>query len=97
VRHDRITAEVYFVPSAQVLLAHLALQTLVLIMAGRVVGRGGVAWMMPVVYNGRALPLAWQGRRGKTGHLPADLPRQRLMARCCFSVAGPKAIKSRCL
>jgi len=43
VRNDRITEEVYFVPYAQVLLAHLALQTLVLIMDGSVVGRGCVA------------------------------------------------------
>ena len=73
VRNDRITEEVYCVPYAQVLLAHLALQTLVLIMDGSVVGRGCVALMMHVVYKGRALPLAWQGRQGKKGHFPADL------------------------
>jgi hypothetical protein len=73
VRNDRITEEVYFVPYAQVLLAHLALQTLVLIMDGSVVGRGCVALMMHVVYKGRALPLAWQVRKGKKGHFPEDL------------------------
>jgi hypothetical protein len=73
VRNDRITEEVYFVPYAQVLLAHLALQTLVLIMDGSVVGRGCVALMMHVVYQGRALPLAWQVRKGKKGHVPEDL------------------------
>src|SRR5262245_7937568 len=46
VRNDRITKEVYFVPYAQVLLTHLALQTLVLIIDGSVVGRGCVALMM---------------------------------------------------
>src|SRR5262245_10876596 len=56
-RNDQITTEVYFVPYAQVLLAHVALQTLVLVIDGSVVGRGGVAWMMHVVYKGRALPL----------------------------------------
>jgi hypothetical protein len=30
--------------------------------------------MMQVVYQGRALPLAWQGRQGKKGHCPEDLP-----------------------
>jgi hypothetical protein len=74
VRHDRITEEVSCVPYAQGLLAHLALPTLVLIMAGSVVGRGWVALRMHVVYKGRALPLAWQLRKGKKGHLPADLP-----------------------
>jgi hypothetical protein len=71
--NDRITEEVYFVPYAQVLLAHLALHTLVLIMDGSVVGRGCVALMMHVVYKGRALPLAWQVRKGKKGHFPEDL------------------------
>src|SRR5262249_47635487 len=61
------------VPYIQVLLAHLALHTLVLIMDGSVVGRGCVALMMHVVYKGRALPLAWQVRQGKKGHFPADL------------------------
>jgi Transposase DDE domain len=73
VHNDRITTEVYFVPYAQVLLAHLALQTLVLIMDGSVVGCGCVALMMHVVYKGRALPLAWQVRKGKKGHFPEDL------------------------
>jgi hypothetical protein len=73
VRNDKITEEVYFVPYAQVLLAHLALQTLVLIIDGSVVGRGCGALMMPVVYKGRALPLAWQVRQGKKGHFPEDL------------------------
>ena len=72
VRNDRITTEVYFVPYAQVLLAQLALHTLVLIMDGSVVGRGCVALMMHVVYKGRALPLAWQVRKGKKGHFPED-------------------------
>jgi len=71
-RNDTITAEVYFVPYAKVLLAHLALQTLVLVIDGSVVGRGCVALMMHVVYKGRALPLAWLVRQGKKGHFPED-------------------------
>src|SRR5437588_2924500 len=73
VRNDKITAEVYFVPYAQVLLAQLAIQTLVLVMDGSVVGRGCVALMIHVVYKGRALPLAWVVRRGKKGHVPEAL------------------------
>jgi len=65
-----ITEEVYFVPYAEVLLRHLALQTLVVIIDGSVVGRGCVALMMHVVYKGRALPLVWQVRKGKKGHFP---------------------------
>ena len=70
VRNDRITAEVYFVPYAQVLLAQLALQTRVLVIDGSVVGRGCVALMLHVVYKGRALPVAWLVRQGKKGHFP---------------------------
>jgi hypothetical protein len=68
-----ITAERYFVPYAEVLLAPLALQTLVLVIDGSVVGRGCVALMIHVVYKGRALPLAWVVRRGKKGHFPEEL------------------------
>jgi hypothetical protein len=65
-----VTEEVYFVPYAEVVLRHLALQTLVVIMDGSVVGRGCMALMMHVVYKGRALPLVWQVRKGKKGHFP---------------------------
>ena len=69
-RNDRITEDVYFVPYAQVLLTRLALQTLVLIIDGSVVGCSCVALMMHVVYKCRALPLAWLVRPGKKGHFP---------------------------
>jgi len=49
------------------------LQTLVLVIDGSVVGRGGVALMVHVVYKGRALPLAWLVRQGKKGQCPAAL------------------------
>jgi hypothetical protein len=68
------TTAVYFVPYAQLFLAPLAIQTLGLISDGSVVGRGGVALMMHVVYKGRALPLAWVVRHGKKGHCPEDWP-----------------------
>ena len=68
-----ITAERSVVPYAEVMLAHLALQTLVLVIDGSVVGRGCVALMLHVVYKGRALPLASVVRRGKKGHFPEAL------------------------
>jgi hypothetical protein len=71
-RNDTITTDVYFVPYVQVLLAQLAVQTLVLVIDGSVLGRGCVALMMHVVYKGRALPLAWRVRHGKKGHFPED-------------------------
>ena len=68
-----ILEEVYFLPYAEVLLRHLAWQTLVLIMDGSSVGRGCTALMIHVVYKGRALPLAWRVRQAPKGHFPADL------------------------
>ena len=71
--NERILEEVYFLPYAEILLAHLALQTLVLVMDGSVVGCGCAALMLHVVYKGRALPLAWRVRQGPKGHFPEEL------------------------
>ena len=71
--NDNILEEGYFLPYADILLRHLALQTLVLVMDGSVVGRGCNALMIHVVYQGRALPLAWRVRQGPKGHFPEDL------------------------
>ena len=65
-----ILEEVYFLPYADVLLPHLALQTVVLVMDGSVVGRGCTALMIHVVYKGRALPLAWRVRQAPKGIVP---------------------------
>jgi hypothetical protein len=73
VGNDTITEERDFWPYADVLLRHLALQTLVLVIDGSGVGRGCVALMLHVVSQGRALPLVWQVRKGKKGHFPAAL------------------------
>jgi hypothetical protein len=68
-----ILEEMYFLPYADVLLRHLAVQTVVLVRDGSGVGRGCTALMLPVVYTGRALPLAWRVRQAPKGHFPAEL------------------------
>jgi hypothetical protein len=68
-----ILEEMYFLPYADVLLRHLALQTVVLVMDGSGVGRGCTALMIHVVYKGRALPLAWRVRQAPKGHFPEEL------------------------
>jgi len=68
-----ILEEVYFLPYAELLLKHLALETLVLVMDGSGVGRGCCALMMHVLYQGRALPLAWRVRQCPKGHFPEAL------------------------
>src|SRR6516162_9506971 len=49
--NDDILEAVYFLPYADILLQHFALQTLVLVMDGSVAGRGCMALMIHVVYN----------------------------------------------
>jgi hypothetical protein len=71
--NDAIREEVYFLPYAEILLNHLALETLVLVMDGSGVGRGCCALMIHVIYKGRALPLAWRVRQCPKGHFPEGL------------------------
>jgi hypothetical protein len=52
----------------------VALPTLVRVMEGRGVGRGGTALRIHVVSKGRALPLAWRVRQAPQGHVPEALP-----------------------
>src|SRR5207237_7969601 len=58
---------------ATLLLTHLALETLVMVMDGSVVGRGCLALMIHVVYKGRALPLARRVRHSAKGQCPEAL------------------------
>lgn len=71
--NEVIEEEVYFLPFAHALLAQLALETLVLVIDGSVVGRGCVALMVNVIYKGRALPIAWTVMSGKKGHFAEDV------------------------
>lgn len=73
VRNEAIEEELYFFPYAKTLLACLALETLVLVIDGSVVGRGCVALMVHVVYKGRALPIGWLVRQGPKGHFSEAL------------------------
>ena len=70
---ERVLEEMYFLPSVNLLLAQWARETLVVVMDGSVVGRGGLALMLHVVYTGRALPLAWRVRHSPQGHCPETL------------------------
>jgi len=71
--NEHIKEEIYFLPYAEILLNCLALETLVLVMDGSGVGRGCCALMIHVIYQGRALPLAWVVRKCPKGHSPEAL------------------------
>jgi hypothetical protein len=70
---EQIKEETYFLPYAEMLLTCLALESLVLVMDGSGVGRGCCALMIHVIYQGRALPLAWEVRQCPKGHAPESL------------------------
>lgn len=70
VSNDNIECEIYFLPYAEALLASLAVRPLDLIMDGSTVGRGCLALLVSVVYQKRALPLAWLVVKGRKGHFP---------------------------
>jgi len=67
-----ILEEGYFCPAVESLLTPFALETLVVVMDGSVVGRGCLALMLHVVYKGRALPLAWRVRHRPKGPCPEE-------------------------
>lgn len=67
------TSDTWFLPLAQALLANLAAQPLILAIDGSVVGRGCIALMVSVIYQGRALPLCWLVVSGKKGHFPQSM------------------------
>jgi hypothetical protein len=87
-----ILEEMYFLPSAEVLLRHLALETVGLVMEGSGVGRGCPALLIHVVSKGRALPLAWRVRHAPKGHVPADLPIAVVELRREVSPEGAKGV-----
>ena len=71
--NEEIKEEIYFLPYAEILLQCLSLETLVLVMDGSGIGRGCCALMIHVIYQGRALPLAWVVRQCSKGHAPECL------------------------
>jgi len=72
VANEQIDADWYFLPFAAALLTSLAHRPLVLIMDGSEVGRHCLALLVSVVYQGRALPVAWIVIHGCKGHFPED-------------------------
>ena len=74
VKNDKIRYESFFLPYLSDLLQALAERgTLYIVFDGSAIGRDTVVLMASVVYQGRALPLAWIVRRGKKGHFSADV------------------------
>jgi hypothetical protein len=73
VQQDDVSYDSFFLPFAQALLEGLAATPITLILDGSAIGRGCVVLMASVVYQQRAIPLAWIVVKGKKGHLPQAL------------------------
>jgi hypothetical protein len=69
---DQIEVEAVYMPFAQQILEALAHLPLVLAMDGSQAGRGCMVLMVGVLYQKRALPIAWLVYKGKKGHATAE-------------------------
>lgn len=71
-KNERVTYEGFFLPFIEELLGGLAQRgPLAIVFDGSAIGRDCVVLMASVIYQKRALPLAWIVRRGKKGHFSA--------------------------
>jgi hypothetical protein len=76
-QNEGIDAQTYFMPFLETLLVGLAnCGPLVLAIDGSEVGRNCLALVVSVIYQKRALPLAWVVVRGSKGHFPEETHRQ---------------------
>jgi hypothetical protein len=71
VKHEKLAAEMIYLPFAQQILKALSETELVLVMDGSQVGRGCMVLMVGVLYKKRALPIGWLVYEGKKGHTTA--------------------------
>lgn len=70
-QNEKVDAETYFIPFIKPLIAALAAaQVVTIAMDGSTTGRGCITLMVSIIYNGRAIPIAWVTVKGKKGHLP---------------------------
>lgn len=64
-------ADIYFLPFIESLLAGLSERTYVIAIDGSEIGRGCLCLMATLIYQKRAIPLAWVVVKGSKGHFPA--------------------------
>jgi len=69
---DELEVEAVYMPFARQILETLCHLPLVLVMDGSQAGRGCMVLMVGVLYQKRALPIAWLVYKGKKGHASAE-------------------------
>ena len=75
---DDLDVEAVYMPFARQILGVLSHLPLVLVMDGSQAGRGCMVLMVGVLYQKRALPIAWLVYKGKKGHTSAERHKQAL-------------------
>jgi len=75
---DEIDVEAVYLPFARQILEALSHLPLVLVMDGSQAGMGCMVLMVGVLYQKRALPIAWLVYKGKKGHASAERHKQVL-------------------
>jgi hypothetical protein len=101
---DELDVEAVYLPFARQILEALSHLPLVLVMDGSQAGRGCMVLMVGVLYQKRALPIAWLVYKGKKGHAVANgtfKPWRRLCRFCqraarWFYWAMPSTIRPKC-
>jgi hypothetical protein len=88
----RLVEEGYCVPSVDRFLTPCALAALVVVMEGRVVGRGCLALLCHVISKGRAVPRAGRVRHRPTGPGPEALHLAVVALRSTVSPEGAKGV-----
>lgn len=73
-QHNSIDAELFFLPFIQPLLTSLANKGLItLAIDGSETGRKCMTLMVSIIYQKRAIPIAWLTVKGNKGHLPESV------------------------
>jgi len=89
---DDLDVEAVYMPFAGQILCALSHMPLVLVMDGSQAGRGCMVLMVGVLYQKRALPIAWLVYKGKKGHASAQQHIQALAKVCPLVPEGSEVV-----
>ncbi len=74
IQNDNVSYDLFFLPFITIILQQLSQSgPLLLAMDGSVTGRKCMTLMVSLIYNNRAIPIAWITVKGSKGHLPEDV------------------------
>ena len=92
VKEEQIDVEAVYMPFARQILEALSDLPLVLVMDGSQAGRGCMVLMVGVLYQKRALPIAWLVYKGKKGHASGERHIQALKKVLPLLSAGSEVV-----